>query len=262
MSVVGPDGLAVREVGPWSKDKLEVVGKYMGIFTSGMKAKWKGLVYVDLYAGPGLCVVEGTNEIVEGSPLLALNTRIFFDRVIFVEADPDSYDALQTRVNSHPRGGSAHVVLGDCNEVIRQVLEQIPDGYLTLAFIDPVGVKDLDIETLRSLATGRAVDLIILFAQQMAINRNRWQWQVSEEDTPLDRLLGREWRQSLTPEVVQFIERLKTMGYTFAEGSGIAFRNRSGARLYYLIFATRSPIGAEFWAKITSIAPDLQMRLL
>ena len=37
-------------------------------------------------------------------------------------------------------------------------------------------VKDLDIGTIQKLANSWNVDLIILFAQNMSVNRNRWQW--------------------------------------------------------------------------------------
>jgi three-Cys-motif partner protein len=88
------DGLLARSVGVWSKEKLRVVGNYMGIFTSSMKGKWKGLTYVDLFAGPGLCVVEDTGEELRGSPLLALDTKKPFDTILCVEQDDEARDAL------------------------------------------------------------------------------------------------------------------------------------------------------------------------
>jgi three-Cys-motif partner protein len=166
----------------------------MGIFTSSMKGKWDGLTYVDLFAGPGVCVVEGTGEELRGSPLLALDTQKPFDTVICVEQDDRARDALAQRIRARGRGNTAEVLPGDCNAIIGQVIGRMPRGFLSLVFIDPEGVSGLDADTMRALANRRLfVDLIILFPQQMSVNRNRWQWIGSVEDTPLDRVLdGRE----------------------------------------------------------------------
>jgi three-Cys-motif partner protein len=225
----------------------------MGIFTSSMKGKWDGLTYVDLFAGPGVCVVEGTGEELRGSPLLALDTAKAFDTVICVEQDDRARDALAQRIRAHGRGNTAEVLSGDCNAIIGQVIGRMPHGFLSLVFIDPEGVSGLDADTMRALADRRLfVDLIILFPQQMSVNRNRWQWIGSVEDTPLDRVLdGRDWRTNPTPEVVQFMELLRSLSFTFVESAGRAFRNRRGAQLYYLVFASKSVTAVTFWEKIS-----------
>src|SRR5262249_55727987 len=206
------------------------------IFTGSMKDKWKGLTYVDLFAGPGICVVEGTGEELRGSPLLALDTRKAFDTVLCVEQDDEARDALDQRIRRHPRGNTAKLLPGDCNAIIDQVISKMPRGFLSLVFIDPEGVSGLDADTMRALADRRLfVDLIVQFPQGMSVNRNRWQWIDSAEDPPLDRVLdGREWRTSPTPEVVQFMDLLRGLGFAFVESAGRAFKNRRGARLYYL----------------------------
>jgi len=247
------DGLPARSVGPWSKDKLQVVGNYMGIFAGSMKTKWKGLTYVDLFAGPGKCVVEGTGEELRGSPLLALDTRKPFDIVLCVEQDTEARDALNQRIQHHPRGQSAEVLAGDCNAIITQVIGKMPANYLSLVFIDPEGISGLEADTMTALASPKLlVDLIVLFPQQMSVNRNRWQWIGTVEDTPLDRVLGRrDWRTNMTPEVVQFMELLRRLGFIFVKGAGRAFRNTRGAQLYYLVFASKSLTAATFWEKIS-----------
>ncbi|PYR47872.1 MAG: hypothetical protein DMF89_17650 [Acidobacteria bacterium] len=253
MYVLASDGQPARSVGPWSKEKLQVVGNYMGIFTGSMKTKWKGLTYVDLFAGPGKCVVEGTGEELRGSPLLALDTKKPFDVVLCVEQDAEAREALTQRIQRHPRGRSAEVLPGDCNAIITRVIGKIPADYLSLVFIDPEGVSGLEADTMTALASRRLfVDLIILFPQQMSVNRNRWQWIGAVEDTPLDRVLGRrDWRTTMTPEVVQFMDLLRSLGFIFVAGAGRAFRNTRGAQLYYLVFASKSLTAATFWEKIS-----------
>jgi three-Cys-motif partner protein len=250
--ITASDGLPARSVGLWSKDKLRVVGNYMGIFTRSMKGKWNGLTYVDLFAGPGICVVEDTGEELRGSPLLALDTRRPFDTVLCVEQDDEARDALAQRVRRHERGSTVQVLPGDSNAIIGDIVGMMPRDFLSLAFIDPEGVSGLHADTMRALANKRLfVDLIVLFPQGMSVNRNRWQWVGAVEDTPLDRLLGREWRAKVTPEVAQFMDLMRTIGFTFVQSAGCAFRNRRGAQLYYLVFASKSGTAATFWAKIS-----------
>jgi len=253
------DGLHARQVGIWSAEKLTVVGRYMGIFSNGMKGKWEGLTHVELFPGPGRCVVEETGAEIPGSPLLALGTKKAFDRIVCVEADPVAYEALQRRVAAHPRGDTVRLILGNCNEVIDEVLAEVPPRHLALAFIDPEGVKGFEFATVERL-TERNTDFIVLFPQNMAINRNRDKWLAASHETPLDKLLGPNWRQHPEPEVRQFMERMEGLGYR-VEGSGINFSNSKGFRLYYQLFASRSSTGINFWKRITARPPDAQMRM-
>jgi three-Cys-motif partner protein len=134
----------------------------------------------------------------------------------------------------------------------------MPKRNLSLVFIDPEGVKDLDMDTIRKLAKARNVDLILLFAQNMSVNRNKWKW-LKQTDAPLDKLLP-NWRTEQTPEVMQFMEELRKCGFTFVDSAHRAFQNEQGARLYYLVFASKSPTAAAFWKKISG--EKRQMSLL
>jgi hypothetical protein len=51
---------------------------------------------------------------------------------------------------------------------------------------------------------------------------------------------------------------LKHCGFMFVDSARRAFRNMRGARLYYLVFASRSLVAAEFWGKVSG---DEQMSL-
>jgi hypothetical protein len=51
---------------------------------------------------------------------------------------------------------------------------------------------------------------------------------------------------------------LKTCGFGFVETARRAFHNKQGARLYYLIFASRASVAVEFWKNISG---DDQMPL-
>ena len=78
------DHLKVRDVGSWTIDKLFFWNRYIEIATTAMVGhpQWSaGLIYVDLFAGPGVCRLRDTGERLPGSPLIAANAPKAFRRI-------------------------------------------------------------------------------------------------------------------------------------------------------------------------------------
>ena len=94
---IGSDGLPVIVQGPWSRDKLHFVRTFMALFNGGMKYHWETRIYVDLFAGPGLCLDEATNQEFEGSPLLALGSKTPFSGLFLNDTNREFITALQAR---------------------------------------------------------------------------------------------------------------------------------------------------------------------
>jgi hypothetical protein len=70
--VVGDDGLLVEKVGPWAKDKLEVVGDYIQISgATRRKYRQNRPAFIDVFCGPGRSLVRSTGEYIDGSPVTA-----------------------------------------------------------------------------------------------------------------------------------------------------------------------------------------------
>lgn len=86
--VSGSDGNLTMVVGPWAKEKLHYIRRYCDIFNTGMKDKWETRTYVDLFSGPGKCVIEGTEEEIDGSPLIALQCEEPFTHYFFNDLSP------------------------------------------------------------------------------------------------------------------------------------------------------------------------------
>src|ERR1035438_5772842 len=112
------DGLLIPEVGPWTEDKFDLIRLYCQIFSSAMKNKWPTRVYIDLYAGSGLCRIKGRNEVLLGSPLIALSVDAPFDRYIFCESDPERFAALKTRVEKNYAKHDTRLIAGNFEENI------------------------------------------------------------------------------------------------------------------------------------------------
>ena len=68
------DGLRARVGGPWTREKLDYVGRYAAAFMKAMHPKrragiWSELVYIDPLAGPGLGIARDRSSEFDGSPL-------------------------------------------------------------------------------------------------------------------------------------------------------------------------------------------------
>src|SRR5450759_4697250 len=82
------DGLFMRSTGAWAAEKLDYLWRYLNIFTTSMHGQpWKGLHFIDLFSGPGKCQIGKTNQVLLGSPLLAVTQPFPFSRYFFVDAD-------------------------------------------------------------------------------------------------------------------------------------------------------------------------------
>jgi len=263
-SVREDDGLPTRPANFWTEDKLCFWSVYVDITPTAMVGKpaWReGLTYTDLFGGPGVCTLKHSKKRVPGSPLIAANAPKPFARAFICEQNSRLAEACRARLAKTPASDRFQVLVGDCNDLIGQVVAMIPDGTLTLAFIDPTGLH-ARFETIAALSKRGRVDLLVLFADAYDIQRNlRQYW--DDPDSNLDHVLGPgvDWRTEW--------ERLDDCGSTsvrrmFADlyktqlrrilhyqvfGEQV-MKSRTGS-LYRLIYASKHPRGLEFWEKAT-----------
>src|SRR5487761_2452217 len=135
-STADSDGLPIRDSGPWIEKKHKLLSRYAHMFATGMKFKWQSRVYLELFSGPGKCVVRDTGREEPGSPLKVINHE--FTKFIFTEMRMPAAEALATRLEPSENSSLAEIWCGDCAEAIRQI--RIPPDSLTFAFIDPTGI--------------------------------------------------------------------------------------------------------------------------
>ena len=133
------DGLPIRESGSWIQQKHHPLTYYSEIFNQAMKNKpWDHRVYLELFAGPGKCLIRESNCEEDGSPLKAVEKN--FTDYIFIDICEAAARALSQRLARHPKAGRVDIWCGDCAEAIRQIT--IPSKSLTLAFVDPTRISD------------------------------------------------------------------------------------------------------------------------
>lgn len=254
------DKLLARESGPWAKEKLSYLSRYMDILTTGMKARWDRLVFIDLMAGPGMCVDEKAREEFPGSPLLALRTKYPFKAVYLVESHARCHAALTARVAAEGRAHSAVIIHGDANELatIDRLRRECAHS-LALAFVDLIG-QEVSFETICRLTEDRSVDLLFSFPE-MDLKRNTWNVSdIEREAHRWTRFFGtEEYRpivRSFQPhEAVEhlralYVRQLESIGYTYHEFAALPMRNSKGRSMYRPLFASKHPKGLSFFRKI------------
>jgi three-Cys-motif partner protein len=267
---IASDGLPARPTGPWVYDKKHYFERYLGIFSRGIGPKWaQNICYVDLFSGPGRSVVRGSQEEVKGSPLVALDYE--FGRYVFVDT-PEVLSTLEKRLETHPKRSKAALVPGDCNSVISKVLDELPPGHLTLAFIDPTGLQ-IKFSTIQRLVHNRSVDLLMTIQLGMGIRLNLPQFTQTEGAALTEWLGNSNWRKDcdaggswsqITRRIVsRYLAQIKDLGYGTVRDREIEVRtDETNLLLYFMLLASRHPRGEDFWRKATEIGPSGQRRLI
>jgi three-Cys-motif partner protein len=257
--VENDDGLPTRPARYWTEDKLYFWNTYIHITTAAMVGKpaWSsGLVYVDLFGGPGVCTLRSGKR-VPGSPLIAAYARKPFSKIIVCERKRDFAEACRRRLAASGTHSECRVFAGDCNSLIDQVVPLIPDRALTLGFIDPTGLH-AKFDTIRRLSSGRRLDLLLLFADRQDIVRNVELYDLQGPGSNLDQVLGphSDWRdhwRQLRARTPSNICELFARIYKRQLECHLAYKvfAEESMPVYRLIFASKHRQGLDFWKKAT-----------
>ena len=167
----------VNEFGAWSLIKLVALVYFVNIYTPiiySKKGDWvKDMIYLELFAGSGLCHIKESSDYIAGSPVLvsALAKRPF-DKTILVDMDPEYCRVLDKRLRKI--GKNYIIINNDCNLAIDDILKEITPNDHYLAFIDCQSGFEMHWNTLMKLLS-RPGDLIFNF-QSVSVHRNVCQY--------------------------------------------------------------------------------------
>lgn len=273
------DEFYLPEVGQWSEDKHQKISYYSSLFAKSMRNKWDCRLYLDLFAGAGKARVAKTGEIIPGSPLVALGQEEPFDKYIFCEANPESANALQQRVNKYFPQRDVSVYEEDCNESIEQLLEGFPKFNakyrgLTFCFVDPYNTQNLKFNTLRKISASLYVDFVVLIPSYMDIRRNAHNYTLPQCSIVDDFLGSSDWRTAWENKTSQFKDfgvyiadcfgkQMAKMGYYYESPEEYVIIRKGQEKslyLYHLGFFSRDKLGVKFWKETrerTSVQMDL-----
>lgn len=164
------DGHKARVAALWSEEKLGILSGYLRQFARVCKGKapWYAL---DLFAGGGYDYAESREEVIPGSPLIALTAgppdAPGATEVVMAEKNDQAFRALESRTRAF--GDRARLFHGDSNLLIAEMLESIPRQAPSFAFLDPEG-SELDWRTVEAVADHKRgysrtkIEQLILFS--------------------------------------------------------------------------------------------------
>jgi three-Cys-motif partner protein len=275
------DGLLVRNSGEWVKEKLFYVKRYIDIFEVAMRDKnWRRRIFIDLFSGPGKCIIRDTNEYILGSPILALQTQYPFTDYFFADLDSQNIESLKARSKAS-KVSNAHIsfAVGDANQQVYEIVSTIT-GFdkkfvqgllpcLNLAFLDPEGLE-LEWKTVEALAGMKRMDLIIHYSQN-GLTRNLERCSSSQEETIIDKFFGDRYWRNVYKNVLEkkemigihralidyYKSKLRDLGYVVINDSEEIIREplirntKRKAPLYRLIFASKHSLGNKIWNEVT-----------
>lgn len=164
----------------------------------------------------------------------------------------------------------------DCHDVAAQVVSRLSPRALALAFVDPQGFE-VRFRLFETLAT-RRIDILYLFPGGIGIARNLVTF-ARQAKAPLDDLIP-GWRdlkrarlaagEHLTqadmvardqPFVVEFMNRVRGLGYQYSGQGEPYFTNEKNVRMYHLLFFSQHPLGLALWRNVTKVEVTGQRRL-
>ncbi|MFN4177529.1 three-Cys-motif partner protein TcmP [Phenylobacterium sp.] len=183
------------EVGPWAKQKLDALERYLDYYTTRLKKQrqWR-TIYVDAFAGGGIARVRQNKRVrseqfdffegllgpqdpeqaqfVLGSPRRSLDLPNPFDSYIFIDADSARIAMLNALKAEYAGTRRITVRRGSAATEIDWIISKRPDPakHRGVAFLDPFGAH-LEWRSVRALADTRVFEVLINFPLDMAINR-------------------------------------------------------------------------------------------
>lgn len=178
-------------VGPWAKEKLEALGRYLDFYTKVLKNQRWDTIYVDAFAGGGRAVVradprpdtldlplleEGQAdqdqiELINGSPRVALDVANPFGRYVFIDPNPSRAAELEAlRREYHQR--RIDVLQTEASDGIEWVVANpiSRNSHRGVAFLDPFGAN-LNWSSVQHLADTRLFEVVVNLGINMTIQR-------------------------------------------------------------------------------------------
>lgn len=278
------DGLPVRCVGPWGREKVFYLLQYLGIFAQGMKNRWDGnLHYLEICSGPGRLIDYQSGLEFDGSALAVLQHQSsrLLRSALFVDINPTVVTTLNARVAQLENLGALRPLAIEGNYLdtssLQNVLNQRDRGGLTLAFLDPTDLS-IPFETIQYLSAnlGGHLDLLMNVPVGLDFRRNAskavFKATFERARGKYERFLGRphflsspevfdrlasnpNWPKELSTLFFEaYKEQLRTLGFCY-------FGIKQVKHYYHLLFATRDKKGIEFWEKSQAIGYDGQRNL-
>ena len=273
----------MRRIKNHTAEKLTYIKKYINAYLKATKSL-PSKYYVDGFSGTGKCIICnkkcksvgglkccncGKGSITDGSSLIALHAAGDFTKYLFVEINDKNIKELEQTISREIDSDKIKKIIfknEDANLFLQNLYKYIPDNAGCLVLLDPEG-SELSWETIKSLSKIKKIDLLILYAYDMALVRL-----TKNYTDKLDKFYGTsEWQKIFNDnqialerknKLLNFYKgRLMGLGFKYVEWRQIRRRLREGKSLYHLILATRHPVAAKIMADIFNKELDGQQKI-
>ena len=266
--VLGDDGLLVEKVGPWAKDKLEIVRDYIQISGATRRKYRKNRpAFIDVFCGPGRSLVRSTGEYIDGSPVTAFrqpsHSAEAFSTIDISDLEADLLAAASTRLQK--LAAPVRATAGPAVEAIANIVSSLNRYGLHFALLDPHNLGTLSFSIIEQLSKLKHVDILV-HVSVSDLQRNADLYS-SEMHGQFDEFAP-EWRkhvslnanlQSFRASMIEYWSDLvERLGLPRAKHTEL-IKGSSNQRLYWLMLLSRHPRAHEFWHKITSPAREPTM---
>jgi three-Cys-motif partner protein len=173
----GDDGLPAEEVGPWAKEKQDLLGRYIAI-SRGARARFigpfkAGCTFIDLFCGPGRSKIKDGGEFIDGSCVTAWRKSLEggapFTHVYISDKDEVRLGAATERLQR--LGAPVRPVPGPAIDAAMATLKRLEPEALHFAFVDPFSLGALDFEIFKTLTKRKRMDILVHLSK-MDLQRN------------------------------------------------------------------------------------------
>ena len=267
--------------GQWTRDKLEILRRYLDAYTTALKNQPFRLIYIDAFAGPGSWRPGSSydeteyreyNDMLQGSPSIALDiVDKQFDEFIFIDTNPEHIESLETIKDQNP-DRVIQIFNHDANSILPEICDRLWQNERAVVFLDPYATE-VSWSTVECIAQTRKIDCWILFplmaiTRQMPRNREpdrAWMQNI-------DRVFGKKnfWKSFYSPVrqasffaqgdelerkqgsdliAEAYREQLKTSFVRVAPTRRV-LKNSTNSNLFDLFFAASNPRGADTAVRI------------
>lgn len=252
-----PDGMLRDIAGAWGKEKHNLLRAYVEI-TRAVRKDYRETAYIDLFCATGRTRWRDTDEVVDGSSLVASKAAaengLPFRHVHVADINEGNLAACGARLR---RAGITGVEEhhGPAVETVHQVVKSLDPWGLYIAFLDPFALGPLPFDVVRVLGKLKRMDLIIHISEQdmqrSAIGKH--------DDDVLEAfapgcLPAVHAAHSMLEKKIAVLEQwkanLRDMSYKVRDDM-TRVRGDQNQPLYWLAFASKSDLGKKLWGAIS-----------
>lgn len=255
------------EIHYWSEIKLDIVKEYAQAYSTILHAQKNPslyYIYIDAFAGAGIHVSKSTGEFIQGSPLNALLIKPPFREYHLVDLDSRKVASLRKIVNQQQ---NVFIYEEDCNKLLLNKVfprAKFEDYKRALCLLDPYGLH-LNWDVMQTAGKMKSIEIFLNFPvmdmnmnvlwnnpdvvdpQQAARMSAFWgdeSWREAAYDTK-GNLFGLEEKTGNEQVAEAFRMRLKKVADFAYVPEPIPMRNKKGAIVYYLFFASQKPVADD-----------------